>query len=327
MRKLASIVVLLAAALLPGEARAIDCAAATDAITKGICAVPALTEKEDAMEGLLAEISKLSSEGERAMLEKIQNSWIEERSDNCGDLDAESIAECLNEGLDERIAEFKVTPESGTGASSRMIPVYVTQVGDDTHYSVYAQAFRFAEPKSDGEKLFNAHVADILAKLPLAAQPSETEGEVRESDTSMAIKFASPKLLSAAAYWWHDNDEDGVGGLATFNINMETGKDIVISDVVSEQAAGELRKMCRERLIEQKKEQVDELYKPEDDPALKDEVIAEHVANLSRWTITAEEVSILFDTGAIGDAEEGDYECLFSLADVKKLALPGAPLP
>lgn len=327
MRKLASVVVLSAAVFLPGEARAIDCATATDAITKGICAAPDLTERENAMEKLLAEISGLSTESERAALDKVQKSWKEERIDNCGDLDTASIAECLGEGLDERIAEFEAMPESGPGASSRIIPIYVIQEGDDTHYSIYAQAFRFAEPKSEGEKLFNAHAADILAKLPLAAQPAGSEGEVRESDTSMAIKYASPKLISAAAYWWHDNDEDGAGGLTTFNINMETGKDIVISDIVSEQAAGELRKMCREKLIEQKKEQVDETYKPEDDPAFKDEVIAEHVANLSRWAITADEVSILFDTGAIGDAEEGDYECLFSMGDVKKLALPGAPLP
>lgn len=327
MLRLASILVVSAVLLLPGEAQAIDCTAATNVIAKSLCAAPALAEKENAMEGLLAEVSKLSSDEERAMLEKIQKSWVEERNDNCGDLDAEALAECLDEGLDERIAEFRATPESGPGAVSRMIPVYVTQEGDDAHYSLYAQAFRFADPRNDGEKLFNAHVADVLAKLPLAAQPAEPEGEVRESDTSMAIKFSSPKLLSAAAYWWHDNDEDGSGGLSTFNINMETGKDIVISDVVSEQAAGEMRRMCRERLVAQKKEQVDDLYKPEDDPNLKDEVIAEHVANLSRWTITAEEVSILFDTGVIGDEEEGDYECLFTMAEMKKLALPGAPLP
>lgn len=327
MLRLARILVVSAAVLLPGEAEAIDCTAAADVIAKGICAAPALTGKENAMEGLLAEVSKISSDGERAMLEKIQKSWVEERSDNCGDLDAESLTECLDEGLDERIAEFRAVPESGPGTPSRMIPVYVTQVGDDTHYSLYAQAFRFADPKSNGEKLFNAHVAGVLAKLPLAAQPAGPEDEVRESDTSMTIKYASPKLLSAAAYWWHDSNEEGSGGLSTFNINMETGKDIVISDVVSEQAAGELRGMCRERLIAQKKEQVDDLYKPEDDPNFKDEVIAEHVANLSRWTITAEEVSILFDTGVIGDEDEGDYECLFTIADMKKLALPGAPLP
>jgi hypothetical protein len=60
---------------------------------------------------------------------------------------------------------------------------------------------------------------------------------------------------------------------------------------------------------------------------LKDEVIAEHIATLSRWMITASDAAILFDSGVIGDDEEGDYECVFTMEELKKLALPGAPLP
>lgn len=327
MRRSTSIFIVAALGFLPSEAKAFDCTAATDVIGKGICASPSLLERENAMEALLAEVAGLSTESEKAMLAKVQQSWIAERIDNCGDLDSESLAECLDEGLDDRIAEMKAVPDSGPGASSRVIPVYVTQQGDATHYSLYAQAYRFADPKSEGEKLFNAHVADVLAKLPLAAQPEAPEGEVLESDTSMSIKYASPKLLSAAAFWWHDNAEDGVGGLQTFNINLETGKDITIADLVSEQSATTMRDTCRARIIEQKKVQIDEFYKPEEDPMLKDEVIAEHIATLSRWMITAEDAAILFDSGVIGDDEEGDYECTFTMAELKKLALPGAPLP
>lgn len=327
MRKRASIFIIAALGLMPAKANALDCTAAADVIGKGICASPSLLERENAMEALLAEVAGLSTDSEKAMLAKVQQSWIAERIDNCGDLDRESLAECLDEGLDDRIAEMKAAPDSGPGAATRMIPVYVTQEGDATHYSLFAQGYRFADPKSEGEKLFNAHVADVLAKLPLAPIPEAPEGEVLESDTSMSIKYASPRLLSAAAFWWHDNAEDGSGGLEAFNINMETGKDLTIADLVSEQSAATMRDTCRTRIIEQKKVQIDEFYKPEEDPMLKNEVIAEHIATLSRWMITASDASILFDSGVIGDDEEGDYECVFTMEELKKLALPGAPLP
>ncbi len=324
MRLLASLIVLLA---LTGHAQALDCATASSVIDKGLCASPALAEKEKMMEAQFAEVSKLSNAEERTMLDLVQKGWIEERADNCGDLDGESLGECLAEGLDERIAEFMAMPDSGPGAPSRMIPVFVVRPGDQTHYSIYAQSFRFAEPKSPGEKLFNAHVADVLAKLPLAAIPKTEDGEALESDTSMSIKYASPKLLAATAFWWYDNAEDGTGGLQSFNVNLETGTDVTIADLMTEAAAKELAKQCRARIIEAKKEQIDEFYDATKDAMLKDEIIAEHVATLSRWMITAEEVSILFDTGVIGDSDEGDYECVFTLAEMKALALPGAPLP
>jgi hypothetical protein len=324
MRLLVSLILLLA---LTGNARALDCATATSVIDKGLCATPALADREKLMEAQVAEVSKLSSPEERAMLDLVEKSWKDERIDNCGDLDGESLGECLAEGLDERIAEFMALPDSGPGAPSRMIPVFVVRPGDETHYTIYAQSFRFAEPKSEGEKLFNAHVAELLTKLPLAAIPKSEEGEVLESDTSMSIKYASPKLVAATAFWWHDNAEDGIGGLQSFTVNLETGKDVTIADLMTEAAAKELAKQCRERIIAAKKEQIDEFYDASKDAMLKDEVIAEHVATLSRWLITQDEIAILFDTGVIGETDEGDYECVFATAEVKALALPTAPLP
>ncbi|MCB1435268.1 MAG: hypothetical protein KDK75_22815, partial [Alphaproteobacteria bacterium] len=139
----------------------------------------------------------------------------------------------------------------------------------------------------------------------------------------------SPDFISVMHSFWADlGGAHGNGGVENTNIDMVSGKLLQIGDVFSEAAAAELMTQCKDKIIAEKRQRLEgEAYDPAQDPSLSDEVIAEHVATMSRWSFTAREASVSFDAYAIGSYAEGSYDCTFDMKDVKALALPDAPLP
>jgi len=129
-------------------------------------------------------------------------------------------------------------------------------------------------------------------------------------------------------YWRDEGGAHGNGGVENLNLDMTSGRELTIADMIPEAAAPPLAAQCRDQIIAEKKERSgDEPYDPAADSFLKDEVIAEHIATLSRWSFSASEASVSFDAYTIGPYAEGSYECRFAMKDLKALALPAAPLP
>ena len=137
------------------------------------------------------------------------------------------------------------------------------------------------------------------------------------------MSYASPAFMSViVSYWLDSGGAHGNGGVSNSNIGMQTGKLLEIGDFFGEEAAGELAAACKAQLIAEKQKRLEgEIYDPATDDFLKDEIIAEHVATLSRWSFRESKASVSFDAYAIGSYAEGPYECEFPMLELKALGL------
>ena len=330
MRTAASLAILgLAALALANPALAFDCAKAATKVEKAICADPAVKAKDDAMTALYNDIKSLSSDAEKKMLARSQKNWIDGRESDCGTTGDAEIGFCIRTHIENRLAALTVKAEGGSGPGSRMIPVFAVQAGGKGLYEIDFELVRFADPKTAGEKRFNAAMAKIFASAPLGKQKDHANDETLGSTSIVSLSYASPQLISALdTYGGDSGGAHPNGGTGNLNIDMATGKELQIGQVFSEAAAAKLGKLCRDQIVAQKREKQDGgQYDPAKDDFLKDDVIAEHIATFSRWSFRADEVTVSFDAYAIGPYTEGEYQCFFQMKDLQAMALPEAPLP
>jgi len=314
--------------LLASPALALDCGKAATAVEIAICADPELKAAEGNLEAAYAEVGRLSREDERTMLVRAQRHWLSEREADCP-ASALGLNACISDMTGIRIAELEGTPKSGPGSGSRIIPYYVVQDGSETAYDIEAEFFRFAEPRSEGEKAFNAAMAKTSGNYKIGPHGEDTAGRTYEIRTFSILNYASGRLVSAKVNEWSfTGGAHGNGISLGINIDLAKGREIEIGDILPEAAFPILMENCRNQIIAEKKVRLDDAtYDPAADEFLKDEVIAEHLATMSAWSLSETEATIDFDAYAIGPYVEGSFACVFPMAELKELALPGAPLP
>ncbi len=319
------------AALFIGAApaAAMDCGKAETVVETAICADQDLLAADDAMAAAYREVRTLSTSAEKKMLALSQRSFIAERETQCGTGSAPEIKSCIGERTRQRLTRLLSQPDSGPGNGSRLIPLFIVQEQGPDAYGLDIEMTRFAKPQSAGEKRFNAWIGELMQKLPLGRQKIE-RSDVSYSYLAFAsVGYLSTDLLSARVM---QESYDGGAHPAHFssaiNIGMTTGKELAVSDWFSEPMAAKLAEACYGQIAAEKKQRFeDPAYDPAQDAQLNKEVIAEHVATLSRWSITETEGSLQFDEYTVGSYAEGSFACVFPMTELKALALPGAPLP
>ncbi len=310
---------------LTSPAAAFDCGKARTEVEKAICADPDLKRLDDDLGEAYAEVKGLSTRSEQKMLARAQKDWIASR-EQCG-TSPDGLEACIRKETQERLALFAGEPESGPGTGSRLIPVFVRQEGSETVYDLDIQLYRFAAPATPGEKAFNAITQEHIDRLKMGPHGEETDGRIYAIEEGMTLSYASPQFLSVLNSFWADTGgAHGNGGVENFNLDITTGEPYQIMDFFGEEAAAELAKDCKAQIIARKKENLED-YDPQTDDFLKDEIIGEHIATLSRWTFEEGQATVSFDAYAIGSYAEGAYECVFPTAQLKEIAIPGAPLP
>jgi uncharacterized protein len=314
--------------LMPSEqVWAFDCKKAATAVEKAICADEKLLTLDEKLNVEYAEVKSLSTSAEQKMLLRSQKRWISSR-ENC--LQApESIAACVKSALTERLKVLTGEPESGPGSGSRLIPVFAVQEGSAAAYEIDVALYRFADPHLPGEEAFNQIVDNDLGKLKFGQHGEDTMGHIRAIAETMTLSHVSPRLLSVRENFW--SDEGGAHGNSmtlNHNIDLQSGKILEIGDILSEEAAAKLAVDCKRQIIAEKERRLEpEAYDPAADSFLKDDVIGEHIATLSRWSFSSGEASVSFDPYAIGPYAEGTYDCVFPMAALRAMTLETAPLP
>ena len=328
MRAGPSVLGLALAVLWSGSAAAFDCGKAATAVELAICANPELKRLDDRLETAYAEVKALSTKSERMMLGPAQKAWIAEREANCP-RSGLGMDGCIKDMTATRLRMFEGRSESGPGVDDRIIPVFIVQDGTEEVYDLDISLLRFARPRTAGEKRFNAVEEGIARRIKLGPHGEDTAGHIYALEEALTVSYASPAFMSVMHSFWSDlGGAHGNGRLENVNIDMKTGKVLEISDMFPEPAVAKLTAQCKDKLIAEKRQRTDgEVYDPANDPFLVDEVIAEHVATMSRWSFTANEASVNFDTYAIGSHAEGSYDCTFAMTEVKAMALPKALLP
>lgn len=311
-------------------ANAFDCAKSTTKVEKAICSDRALAAADADMANAYAAVHDASNPSEKKMLALSQRRWIERRENYCGFEEGVILAACITKETMARRLLLQGAPESGPGASSLLVPVFLQQRGDANHYDLDYALVRFANPQSAGEKVFSLQSEKILAEAPRGAYDQELlEGQMLSREESFAISFASLDLLSvAASFYAYEGAAHGNSGVTNINIDMRSGTEIRSSDVFAGEAIKSLILACRDQILARKQENYGaEKYAPEEDGNYQESTIAEHINDFRRWTISTGKAIVTFNSYAIGAYAEGPYECEFDILKLKALAKPDAQLP
>lgn len=324
-RLLAAALISLSFAAVP--AKAFNCAKASTDVEKAICADPALKELDDALGRAYAGVRAASDAPEQKMLARSQKRWIKVR-EYCGQAE-EGIGVCVRRVTEERLRLLAGAAETGPGTEGELIPVFLVQDGTEKVYDLDIAVLRFADPRVPGEKTLNRIASDILDRAKLGPHGEDTFGRIYAQQDGLSISYASPDFMSVMHSFWGDTGgAHGNGGVQNFNIDMATGRVLEIGDVMPESAMAPLATRCRGQIIAEKTRRLPgEPYDPGTDSFLDNGVIAEHLATLSRWSIRADTVTITFDSYAIGSYAEGPYACEFATAEIRAMAIDGAPIP
>lgn len=309
---------------------AFDCAKAQSPIEKAICADPKLKAADDAMSAAYSSLREALSATERKGLTASQRKWIKSREDSCGVQEGAELSSCIQDQTEERRRLFLAEPESGPGTGARMVPVFVQQDPDPHRFDVDYTLIRFAAPKSNGEKLFNAEVDKIVKDAPLKRQAEAApEGMNYASYSAMDITYASPQFLSAKIEGWENTGgAHGNGGTSAINVDLARGVAMKADDVFDGKALAALKADCVAQIIVQKKEKNDgQDFDPANDPNYQEQTVVDVLKSLDSWNFWQDKAIVTFNSYAIGSYAEGPYECEFPMAKLKSLAKPSAPLP
>jgi len=331
MRILNSICLPAAFLITAASALAFDCTKSTTKVEKAICSDRNLAAADVDMTNAYLAARGASSPSEKKMLVLSQQRWIEQRENACAYGEGTELISCISRETTQRKLLLQGAPESGPGAASALVPVFLQQRGDAKHYDLDYALVRFTNPQSVGEKFFNAQSEKILAEAPVRPHGQElVEGQVLAREESFAVSFASPNLLSVAdKFYAFEGGAHGNGGVTNINIDMRSGREIITPDIFSSEATRALAAGCRDQILARKQEiyGAEKKYVAEDDGNFQESTIPAHINDFQRWTIFAKKAIVTFDSYAIGSYAEGPYECEFDMPKLKDLANPDAPLP
>lgn len=323
MRTTATVLALLTLAM---PAFAFDCGKASTDVEKAICADPQLKQLDGRLSDAYAAVKAASTPAEQKMLARSQKRWIAEREYCSGDdsgLDA-----CIAQKTKDRISLLRGAPETGPGAGAKMVPVFLVQDGTTKQWDINMSLLRFAEPATAGERLFNRLADKILGQAKLGPHGEDSHDMIYAMEDSLSLTFASPRLISARHdFYINEGGAHGNYGTDNLNIDMASGRQLAIGDIVDEAGAASLTRQCKAEIDAERKKRVPDAEDVPYDEKTRDATIAETVRNLASWSIGADEITVSFDPYAVGAYAEGAYTCSFRTGAVKALARPGAALP
>lgn len=325
MKPRASYLVLPLAALLCPPALAFDCSKAKTAVEKAICGTVELKTLDDALATAYADVKAAVPPADQKMLARSQKRWIARR-EYCGEAD-EGVVACVMRETRERLSLLSGRPESGPGAAGKLVPQFIVQDGTLKTYDLNVAVLRFAAPKTLGEKALNAIAARELGRMKLGEHGEDTNGAIYGEDDIWSLTYASPSLISIRSdFFTNEGGAHGNYGVTNINLNMATGRELALGDVLTEPSAAILTLECRRQILTEKKRRLHEAG--DDDPVTVDDAaVAEGVRSLAGWSIGEKDIVVTFNPDTIGPYAEGAYNCNLPTAGVKRLALPAAPLP
>ncbi|MCE4224715.1 DUF4163 domain-containing protein [Methylobacterium sp. C25] len=300
-------------------AMAFDCAKAATPMEKAICADPVAKASDDAMESAFNALrAGLTGPQKQAALDD-QRAWLKQRNENCGK--EKTPASCAADSNGARTGVLTARPESGPGAQSRLIPVFIRQAGSRDKVEVDVQLYKFADPATPGERLLNARADEIAAKIDF--KKDEPDDRSWSHEENWSISYASPAFLSiwSTGYDYSGGAHGGASGTG-IHIDLRSGRILGFSDLFDAKAASEIDKRCVKQIKAEKVERG--TGDDGDDPDLAKKV-SEIVKDLANWSIKETQASVYFGQYSVSSYAEGVYGCDLPIADLSKLSK--VPLP
>ena len=328
IRRLALTFALLAVA---PQAQAFDCAKATTKVEKAICADPKLKSADDAMTAVYVKLKEASDSAAKDAMRISQLRWIKRR-EACDDDTVANLSGCIAEETAKRQALLRAVPETGPADGGDLTPWFIQKEGKKGGWDIDLNLVHFADPRTEGETLFNREATALAAPSLLENSTLGTATMKVEKDriygkaVSLSPTYASKTLISALAEGYEDTGgAHGNSWRRGITIALDTGRRLTFSDLFPHTVTGILAKLCNDQLVAARKVRTGDATMDLEEGA--DLVVLAHLKDLERWAFWAGHAAIMFDPYEIGSYSEGPYECRLEMGKLKTLALPGAPLP
>ncbi len=312
-------------------AHAFDCGKASTKVEQAICADTRLKAADDAMTAVYVRLKDSFSGQAKEAMRISQLRWIKRR-EGCEDDTVADIAACIEEETARRQALLKATPQTGPGDGGDLAPWFIQKEGENGGWDIDLNLVRFIDPRTEGEALFNRE-AEALATPSLletstlgTATIEVAKDQIYAKAVSLTPTYASKTLISALAEGYEDTG--GVHGNSwrrAINIALDEGRWLTFADLFPRDVKGILAKLCTDQLVAARKVRTDDATMDLEEGA--DLVVLDHIKDLETWAFWADHAAIMFDPYEIGSYSEGPYECRLVMGELRRLALPGAPLP
>jgi len=305
---------------------AFDCARASSASEKAICAEPAAL-KADAELGRAYEALLASApQAQRAAIVASEARWLNSRDGECADQKGAALSACLKSATERRRAFLVGAPDAGPGASGRMAPLMRIENGLGGKADVDFEFLTFPAPASAGERSFNAAVGKLSGDVVEPKKGAPNADQYAYSRT-MRLAYASPRFLSA-----HVDAYEYAGGAhpnsftANINVDMRTGRELAFADLLAKEAAGKIFDLCMEQVRKQKTDKSDTPDQFVDAAELR-KMVEVATGDLKRWSFGADAAAIDYDPYSVGAYAEGAFNCTIPYSTLRPLAKPDFPLP
>lgn len=313
MKRLALFVLALAASAAP--AMAFDCAKASTANEKAICADPAALAANDRMETVyFAMRDRLKGTPGEAVLKDGQRAWLKLR-----DLTCEAVSECLANQSDSRAQELSATPE---GAA----PFLLMQEGKPGVFKVSISGPRFYDSSVPGAAVYERWFQQLIEQSPYGkpADKDFMDAFALDHDVAVTVESRTPRLFSASAsIYVFSGGAHGSGVTESLNVDLATGKPIDMTKQIGPSGLSRLEGECLDQIAKEKAERLDDTAVEQARKEILEiypGVIAEHLRDSARWTFEREEAVVIFDSYAIGAYAEGTFECRFPRLQISGVA-------
>ncbi len=338
-RRLASaaLVALGATTLGLARAEAFECGQARSKVERAICADPAAKASDDAMNAAFSKLRGTLAGAEQKALVGNQRAWLKMRNLRCESDGSAPLAACLTERNAVRTRALLAQPDAGTGTPNPLVPVIVDRPGSKSTYAVNLFLFRFAAPKTPAESLLNARVQSIVAEAPTRTEDTRSP-TAYEWERKARIVYASDRLLSIRIDGYemtggaHPNPS-----LVTINIDMKSGRELAIGDLVDGANRNAIVSICGEQVGRQLRERVkeggDDPDRPEGKAMLQDlagdakKGVAYTVGDLANWTFGGNSAEVTFMPYSVAPYALGVFTCTIPYGELRPLAKPAFPLP
>jgi uncharacterized protein len=296
-----------------------DCAKASTASEKAICADPGLAAADKAMGDAFTTLFKKLPAAQQSALKADQVSWVTNRDGGCFQMTGDTLTQCLLTATNQRTLFLSGVGDNGPSNAPPLLPTYFNQAKKGA-YDITIAYPQFAPPL--GAKFNVAVKAPIFGKNAVAeyqAPPAAgAPGNSNFYQVTYDVTYLAPKLLSVTLQF------AGFAGGAHPN-NWRVGllwnpaddKPVALPDFFADpaKAVPAVAALCK---AQAENDDWGLFDNPDFDTVVKD---------AKSWAIDRNGVTVMFDPYSVTPYVAGPHDCRLSYAELKDWLKPGGALP
>lgn len=296
-----------------------DCAKASTASEKAICADPTLAATDKAMGQAYDALEKTLKPDQQKGLRADQNGWVANRDGGCFQMTGDTLTQCLLTATNQRKNFLAGVGDNGPAGAPPLLPAFF----DESKKNLYDIAVAYPNFAPPVAPKFNAAAKDLVLGGNVlddyrTDKPGPVPGATNFYDVGYDVTFLDPHLAAVTVQFF------GFAGGAHPNNwrsallwNLTQDKPVALGDFFAdpEKAVPAVSALCK-AIAE--KEDWGLLDNPDFDTVVKDP---------KSWAVGKDGATILFDPYSVAPYAAGPHDCRLTWDALKDLLKPGGMLP